>query len=457
MSKTNHLRDALHGLSWLCTGLLAAGSVPALAECDAEPTGRHAVFFHPDGTSAGHWDVARLLVAGPDGALNWNRLPEVTTYRGHMLDSLTATSNGGAVVHATGTRVHRASFGLDERGQEVVAADGTTRTLMQKAIECGLATALVQTGSLIEPGTAAFVAKVENRYADREAIAAQIIASEVDFLLGAGERWLLPAGEQGRFIEGVRSDGRNLIEEAEDAGYVVVYTRDELLALPDDVERVLGVFAGEDTFHDQTEEALAEQGLPAFLASAPSVAEMTGFVLERLSTHPAGSFAVIEEEGTDNMCNKMNASGCLEALRRADVAIGVILEFIDREPGAFMVTTSDSSAGGMQINEVDSDTAPVPAAARGSKAALDGVDGTQTRPFLSAPDAQGRRFPFAVVWAVGDDTGSGVIARAAGHDAAELLPSEGIANTDIYSMLHRTLFGAVPPSPNAPASPDPSR
>jgi len=138
----------------------------------------------------------------------------------------------------------------------------------------------------------------------------------------------------------------------------------------------------------------------------------------------------------------MNAGGCLEALRRADAAIGVILEFIDREPSTFMVTTSDSNAGGMQINEVDSDTAAVPAVARGSKAALDGVDGTQTRPFLSAPDAQGRRFPFAVVWATGDDTGSGVIARAAGHDAAALLPSEGIANTDIYSMLHRTLFAS---------------
>jgi len=442
MSKTHDLRDALHRLTWLCLWLLAAGSAPVLAECDAQPAGRHAILFHPDGTSAGHWDVARLLLAGPDGSLNWNRLPEITTYRGHLLDSLTSTSNGGAVVHATGTRVHRASFGLDQQGQQIIAADGSTRTLMQKAIECGLATALVQTGSLIEPGTAAFVAKVKDRYADREEIAAQIIASEVDYLLGSGERWLLPAGEQGRFIEGVRSDGRNLIKEAEDAGYVVVYTRDELLALPAAVERVLGVFAGEDTFHDQSEEALTEQGLPAFLPSAPSVAEMTRFVLQRLSDHAAGSFTVIEEEGTDNMCNKMNAGGCLEALRRADAAIGVILEFTDREPGMFMVTTSDSNAGGMQIQELDSDTASVPAVARGSAARLDGVAGSETRPFLSAPDAQGRRFPFAVVWATGDDIGSGVIARAAGHDAAALLPSEGIANTDIYPMLHRTLFDA---------------
>ena len=145
------------------------------------------------------------------------------------------------------------------------------------------------------------------------------------------------------------------------------------------------------------------------------------------------------------MCNKMNASGCLEAMKRADDGIGEILEFIEDNPKTFMVTTSDSNAGGIQISDVRSADTPVPAAARGSGAALDGIDGTETMPFISAPDSAGQTFPFAVIWATGADIGSGVVARGAGLNAEMLVPSTGVANTDIYRMFYFTLFGRLLP------------
>jgi alkaline phosphatase len=89
----------------------------------------------------------------------------------------------------------------------------------------------------------------------------------------------------------------------------------------------------------------------------------------------------------------------------------------------------------------------VPAEAARSGAALDGRNGTGTLPFVAAPDREGRRFPFAIAWASGLDIGSGVIARGAGLDAAELVPASGVANTDIYRMLYYTLFGErLPPA-----------
>jgi alkaline phosphatase len=33
------------------------------------------IFFHPDGTGANHWNVARMYFEGLDGQLNWDRLP----------------------------------------------------------------------------------------------------------------------------------------------------------------------------------------------------------------------------------------------------------------------------------------------------------------------------------------------------------------------------------------------
>ncbi|MGM0659305.1 MAG: alkaline phosphatase [Pseudomonadota bacterium] len=441
-------------LDWIEDGKLAVAAVvmiaaffsaPAQAACELNATGNGAIFYHPDGTSMGHWDVTRILYYGPDGSLNWDRLPQMAAYRGHLTDRLTSSSNAGATVHATGTRTWVGAFGLDEDGNEVRAANGSGNTIMQDAVECDLGTALVQTGSLIEPGTAVFVSEAEDRYADREEIALEVVESNVDVILGAGEEWLLPDGIEGRFGAGRRSDGRNLVEELRDRGYAVVYTRAEMHALPADVDKVFGVFNVEDTFFDRPEEELRDEGLPNFIESAPTVAEMTDFALARIKNNPNGFLAVIEEEGSDNFCNKMNASGCLEAMKRADDGIGRILEFIDANPDTFMVTASDSNAGGMQISGQPSADVPVPAREDGSGAALDGVDGTATMPFISAPDRTGKSFPFAVVWASSGDIGSGVVARGAGLHAEMLVPSSGVANTDIYRMLYFTLFGQLIP------------
>jgi len=405
-----------------------------------EPTGNGAIFFHPDGASISHWEAMRMLHYGPDGRSYWDRLPVLTTYRGHIADRLTATSNAGAVTHATGTVAYSDSFGLDPEGQVYSSADGTELTIMQQAVAADLGTALIQTGTLVEPGTAAFVARAPSRQ-DYEMIAEQVIESGVDVLLGAGEEWLLPEGVEGRFGPGSRTDGRNLIEEIESKGYTVVYTRDELMALDEEITQVVGVFALEDTYHDRSEEELQVMGLDNYLPSAPTVAEMTAFALSRMERHEKGFLMVIEEEGTDNMCNRRNANGCLEAMKRADDAIAVVQSFIDESPNTFMVMAADSNANGPQVAYVPNELDEVPAADPFTGSAMDGVAGTETAPFVAKSDRRGQTLSFAISWAAGFDVGSGVIARASGLNADQLLPASGITNSDIYRMLYQTLFG----------------
>jgi alkaline phosphatase len=64
-----------------------------------------AIFFHPDGMGVNYWGAVRMRFVGPDGRLNWDRLPHLAVYTGHMKDALTATSHGGATVHAYGVKV----------------------------------------------------------------------------------------------------------------------------------------------------------------------------------------------------------------------------------------------------------------------------------------------------------------------------------------------------------------
>ncbi len=73
------------------TTFAAATAIVALcatAPLSAQETG-NVIFFHPDGTGVNHWLAARMHTVGPDGELNWDRLPAIGVYTGHMADRVT--------------------------------------------------------------------------------------------------------------------------------------------------------------------------------------------------------------------------------------------------------------------------------------------------------------------------------------------------------------------------------
>lgn len=433
----------------LCFALLVG--TPLFAPAQNQPEApRNVIFFHPDGYGLSHWDALRFLVVGPDGRLNWDRMPHLATYKGHMDNLLTGSSHGGATTHAYGVKVHFDSFGLDMH-DPITALSGQQKSIMEEALEAGFATALLQTGSLTEPGTAAFVASVQERREFAE-VARQVVESGVDIILGGGEGWLLPEGVTGRHGAGQRTDGLNLIERAQALGYTVVYTRDELMALPRNTAKVFGVFAHAHTFHDRTEEALRRAGLPLFVPTAPSIAEMAQVSLELLANNPKaaqrGFLMVAEDEGTDNFGNNSNAVGSLESGRRSDQAIGVFQQFIGRSPRTLLLMAADSSAGSMSVQsglrlDANVGAIEVNSAADGQwvEVPLDGVDGTATRPFVSAPDRNGVAHPFGIAWASQGDMSGGIVARAQGLNAERLSALGIVDNTDIYRLMYYTLFG----------------
>ena len=123
-----------------------------------------------------------------------------------------------------------------------------------------------------------------------------------------------------------------------------------------------------------------------------------------------------------------------EAGRRADAAIGVILDFISDHPTTLMVTTSDSDAGGMQVfgEPFPADTAP----ARASNGApMDGIEGTNGRLFEAAPDANGVRHKFAVAWAQYHDLSGGILLKADGL-GAEQVAAETIRAVSGLGLRH---------------------
>ncbi len=401
-----------------------------------------AIFLHPDGAGLGHWNAARLLIAGPDGRTNWDQLEHLAAYRSHQANWLSTTSHAGATVHAYGKKVHWDSFGLD-RDQPIRSASGFDGTILEEAQAAGLRTGLVNSGHIAEPGTAVFASRSDSRKKVDE-ISAQLIESGVNVLFSGGEVFCLPAGETGFFGEkGVRKDGRNLINEARRKGYLIIHTREELMNLPSNTKKVLGIFSANHTFNDETEETLAAADLPNFEPNAPTVAEMTETALRILGSDPETDFLLVaEEEGTDNFSNKNNASGMLDAIIRADKAIGVAMNFIENHPEreTLLVVTADSDAGHPTViaPRGNSPETPLPATDENG-APIDGKNGTGSLPFIAKPDANGSEHPFGIAWAtLYDMQGSGVL-KAHGPGASAL-PAD-IDNSEVFLILHEALFG----------------
>jgi alkaline phosphatase len=477
-----------------------------------DATTGNVVFVHPDGTGLNHWSAARMYWQGPDGVLEWDRLPEMAVYRGHMADQVTATSNGGATTHAFGVKVRGpGSFGKDGTST-IRALSGYEGSVMREAANAGHPVGIVNDGDVAEPGTGAFLAQVDDRYNGTE-IVRQMLHGRPDtrdeepvVIFGGGERFFLPAGTP-RCIEQVRldcavhadpvdgggpnrTDGRNLLDEAVAAEWLVVRTREEFetlrTALAEDTEfapKVLGLFAADDIFNDVPEEQLIRLGLVDDTRAAedrrgrliiwgdrvgtlgydpPTAAEMTEValtVLERHSRERRSPFLlVVEVESTDNMPNANNAVGALRALGRSDDVIAVARQFQDTHPATLVLTAADSDASGLQV------LAPPPLDRNGKVSGisgnptgrpderivhlLDGVEGRHSSPFSALPDAVGRALPFAIAWSGAEDVAGGVLARAQGLNAPLLrsLFSERFDNTDVYRMMYLTLFGELLPA-----------
>jgi glycerophosphoryl diester phosphodiesterase len=446
-------------------------------------TGNHVIFMHPDGTSPSHFAFARFVDKGPDGRLNWDKMSHAGVYLGHMENQLGGTSNAGAVTHATGAKVYAESFGFELGNLPITSMSGTNKTIVEEARDAGKVTALVQSGAIFEPGTAAFVAKTQQitnggsitvPRAQAAEIAKQVINSGVDFIMGGGELNLLPVGTNGFHGTAAQLDAlstnslvrptENLIELAKTKGYTVVYTEEQLnalLALPVPPTKVLGVFAPIHTFNDRPEEVLAANNLPLYLATAPTIAEMLDVTQKLMEKHPNfknGSIAIVEEEGTDNFGNNNNAAGTLEGLRRTDAAIGVAMEFIKKHPNTLMVTAADSDAGGMQVvdprtpgtNLGNINNNPTTTA---RNVPLDGQTGANTLPFVAAPDASGDVFGFGVAWAGTPDFSGSIVSKAHGLNA-DKLPAT-LDNTKIYELMYETLFDKELASRNPDPTPAP--
>ncbi|MEC5423297.1 alkaline phosphatase [Virgibacillus sp. C22-A2] len=321
------------GIVALSTGLvlsgLSLGSVDA-AKPDSVSKGKgnnkkveNVIYMIPDGFSANYASNYRVY-KGEEAVWDAHLKGAFTTYSANS--DITDSAAAGTAM-ATGEKTNNGVIGLDTDGNEL-------QTILEASQEEGKASGLVATSTITHATPAAFASHVESRNNETE-IARQLLANEVDVLLGGGKNNFLPTSQGGNQEE------LNLIEQAEEQGYEFIETRSELLENNDIAlkkgEKLLGLFA-DDALAPELHRAETEE---------PSIAEMTEVAIDILEEDKDGFFLVVEGSQIDWAGHDNDAAWAMSEVAAFEMAVEKAINFAEEDGKTLVVVAGDHDTGGI--------------------------------------------------------------------------------------------------------------
>jgi alkaline phosphatase len=230
-------------------------------------------------------------------------------------------SAASGTAYATGHKTRNGAISVAPSGEPL-------KTVLEYAEERGMATGLVATCSITHATPAVFASHVESRDNYLE-IAHQMAASGADVLFGGGWSYFLPASEPG----GARRDGLNLLEELR-TRMPVALSVEEFRALPE-IDAAAALFTPE---HPPTADV-----------REPGLAELTERALEILSRDADGFFLMIEGSQIDWAGHENEHDWLMAEMADFDEAVGVVMDFAERDGSTLVVVTSDHETGAYAV------------------------------------------------------------------------------------------------------------
>lgn len=308
---------------------ISVARIPPAGESDAQaaeaPAGEVAVepvvaptrviLFIGDGVGTSYWTAARFAA----GTLQAERFPVAGLVDTRSSSHRVTDSAAGATVYATGMRTYNGAIGVGPDSLPL-------RTILEVARDRGMSTGLVATSTITHATPASFAAHVVSRRMEPE-IARQMAAQEIDVLLGGGRM----------FFDGTAEDASDLLPALRER-YAYVETAETFRALRmDTVTALLGLFD--------------PAGMPPAPERSLTLAEMTGAALELLDRNPEGFFLMVEGSQPDwrGHANQPLETVIAEMLD-FDKAIGLALDYQERNPETLIVVTADHETGGLSLN-----------------------------------------------------------------------------------------------------------
>jgi alkaline phosphatase len=393
---------------------------------------RNVIFINGDGMSAAQREAGRLDQVGFDGELVMNTLGATglqTTDPRDPEDTVT-DSAAGASAWATGVKTYNGAVSVDVDGNPLP-------TIGAEAHQAGLATGLVTTAQVTDATPAAFFSNSTDRAAQDDIARQYLQVSQPQVILGGGEDWWLPAGDEGTYPprtgdtedpEVSRSTQGDLVAQAEGLGYEYVSTAEEFAAA--DSDKLLGLFANEEMFQ------MRPEGEGDEYSPVVPLADMATRALDVLSQDEDGFFLLIEEEGVDEMAHDNNGTRMLQALRSLEAAVQVAQDYVEEHPDTLLIVTGDHETGGLTIEDVDPADESGPGGTLPQETAVEGgTESGEDGPFAVA-GSPGK--DFALDWTTTAHTGAPTVVTAAGPGSEELIGY--YPNTHLHEVVRGALL-----------------
>lgn len=350
------LAAALAGVGAACA--MAGLGIDARAQEAGAGGARNVILFVGDGMGDSEITLARNYELGAAGDLAMDTLPmtgDYTTYSVREEDPKMPDYVPDSA--ATGTAWATGSKTSNNRISTTAGTDQDLTTILELAQQSGRLTGNVTTASLTDATPAVLMSKVATRDCEgpEEAaedcprdtkaeggpgsIAEQSIDTGVDVLLGGGAQ----------FYEQQTDEGGTVLDSAEEQGYGVVRTGDELAAVAPG-EKVLGLF-GDDTletvwkgeparsnFDVKSKPQTCEEGVQP--AEQPTLDVMTSKAIELLDNE-SGFFLQVEGSSIDKQDHISSPCEQIGETVDFDNAVAVGLKYAEQNPDTLVIVTAD--------------------------------------------------------------------------------------------------------------------
>jgi alkaline phosphatase len=296
--------------------ILLAGSVTGCAVKAARP--KNIILFIGDGMGVSQITAGKIV----KGHLNLERFKVAGLLTTYSQSDLVTDSAAAGTTLSTGHKTYNGAISVSKDNDPL-------KTIIEYAEEKQKATGLVVTCSVTHATPATFIAHVDSRK-KKTVIAEHIAKSGIDVLFGGGLGYFLPKSADGS----KREDEKDLITEIEKRMKVVRSAEDfENLG---NVDSVAGFFAFGHP--------------PRAIERKPQLFELTKKAIHILSKNKNGFLLMVEGSQIDWAGHQNNQDYIISEVIDFDNAVGISLDFAEKDLRTLVIVTSDHETGGFAIH-----------------------------------------------------------------------------------------------------------
>lgn len=265
-----------------------------------------------DGMGVSH--VSAVLTIKKDN-LNMARCKHIGFSKTSSANEYITDSGASATTMATGNKTNNQMISVDPNGKEL-------KTILEYAEENDLSTGLVATSFITHATPAGFIAHNPDRH-DYEGIAMDFINTDIDFFAGGGLK---------HFTE--RQDQLNLIDSLVANKYEIVYD----------------TIAMQESENDKVAALLYDEHPPKYTDGRGNMlSKASAKAIDILSKNKNGFFLMIEGSQIDWAGHDNDAEYLITETLDFDNAVGVVLDFAEKNKETLVIITADHECGGYGI------------------------------------------------------------------------------------------------------------